>query len=155
MPCASIQVRWNFLWIARCMTPVKVVGWSCRWSLLMLIILGGSTWVLHSTLKEFSIAMLGHYQCSPQYHIHRRLTVSLLMVWQRICCWLRPPWLWHVVWTSSIVGDLGDAMVRSVAVPIFSLSSVSGVACLRSIVLVARNVLRDWASQSTIPVYLF
>ena len=35
-----------------------------------------------------------------------------------------------------MVGDLGDSIVGAVAVPIVSLSSVSGIAGLRSIVLV-------------------
>ena len=84
----------------------------------MLGILGGSTWVSHTTLKELSITMLGHCCCSPQFHIHRLMTILLLMVWQRLCCWLGPPWWWHVGGILSIVGDLGDAIVGAVAVPI-------------------------------------
>ena len=56
---------------------------------------------------------------------------------------------------SSIVGDIGNSIVRVVGVSIVSLSSVRGVSVLRSIFLVGWNVLRDWSPQSTIPVYLF
>ena len=45
--------------------------------------------------------------------------------------------------TSSIVGDLGDAIVGAVAVSNVSLSSVSRVAFLRSTMLVGCHVLRD------------
>ena len=31
--------------------PCTILGWSCRWSLLMLGIIGGSTWVYYATLK--------------------------------------------------------------------------------------------------------
>ena len=155
MPFESSQVRWNCLWIPRCVTHVPLVGWSCRWSLLMLVIIRGSTWVYYTTLKEFYITILGHCCCNPQRHIHRILNIALLMGWQRLCCWLGIPWLWHVGGISSIVGDIGDEIVGAVVVPIVSLSSVSSVAGLRSTVLVVWHVLRDWASQSTITVYLF
>ena len=92
MLCASSQVRWNCLWMPICVTPVPFAGWSCRWSLLMLGIIGGSTWVSHAMLQVLSIAMLGHFCYIPQCHIHRRLTIALLVVWQRLCCWLGPPW---------------------------------------------------------------
>ena len=92
MLCASNQVRLNCLWMLICVTPVPFVGWSCRCSLLTLGILGGSTWVSSAMLKGFSIAMLVHFRCTPLRHINRRLTISLLMVWQRLCCWLGPPW---------------------------------------------------------------
>ena len=92
MICASIQVRLNCLWMPRCVTPVSFTGWSCRWSLLTLGILGGSTWVSYAMLQGFSIAMLGHFCFIPQCHIHRRRTTELLMVKKRICCWLGTPW---------------------------------------------------------------
>ena len=155
MPCASIQVRWNCLWMPICVTPVLFLGWSCRWSLLMLVVIGGSTWVSHATLKEFSIAMLWHCRCIPQCHVHMCLTIALLIVWQRLCCWLGTYWLWYVGGISFIVEDLVDAIVGSVAVPIVPLSSVSGIADLRSIVVLLWHVLHDWASQSAIPVYVF
>ena len=136
IPCASIQVCCNCLWMPRCVTHVPVVGWSCIWLLTMLVIPRGSTQVSHATLKELSITMIGHCRCIPQFYIHRRLTIVLLMVWQRLCCWLVPPWWWHVGGISSIVRDLGDSIVGAVVVPIVSLSSVSGVAGLRSILLV-------------------
>ena len=41
MSCASSQVRWNCLWMTRFMTPVPFLEWSCRWSLLMLVIIEG------------------------------------------------------------------------------------------------------------------
>ena len=119
MPCTSSQVRWNCLLIPKCVTPVPFSGWSCRWSLLMLVILGGATWVSHATLKVLSIAMLGHCRCIPQCHIHRRLTIGLLMFWQILCCLLGPPWWWHVGGVSSIVGYLVDAIVVAVMVPHF------------------------------------
>ena len=92
MLCASRQVRLNFLWNPRCVTPVPFSGWSCRWSLLTLGILGGSTWVSHAMLQGFFIAMLGHFRCIHQCHIHRRRTIALLMVWKILCCLLGPPW---------------------------------------------------------------
>ena len=76
------------------------------------------------------------------------------MVWKILFCWLGPPWWLHVGGVSSIVGDLVDAIFGAVVVPIFSLSSVSGISGLISIVLAVLHVLRDWASQSTIPAYL-
>ena len=69
MPCEYSQVHWNCMWMPICVNPVPFVGWSCRWSLLMLGILGGSTWVSHATLKELSIAMIGHCIYIPQCHI--------------------------------------------------------------------------------------
>ena len=154
MPCASSQVCWNYLWIPICVTPVPFLGWSCIWSLLMLGTTGGSTWFSHATLKGFSVAMLGYCCCSPQWYIHRCLILALLMVLQRLCCWLFPPWWWHFGGVSYIVGDLVDAIVGAVAVPIFFISSVIGIAGLRNIVLAVWHVLRDLSSQSTIPVYL-
>ena len=154
MTCESRKVRCNCLWIPICVTPFLFIGWSCRWSLLMIGVLGGSTWVSHTNLKELSIVMLGHCWCSPQCHIQRLLTISLLMVWLRLCCWLGPPWWWHVGGVSSIVGYLVDAIFGAVAVPIYPLSSVSGVAGLRIIVLEGWHVLCDWYSQSMIPAYL-
>ena len=118
IPCASSQVRWNCLWIPRYVTPVPFAGWSCIWSLLMIRILGGSTWVSHATLKGFSIAMLGHCSGSSQCHIHRRLTIALLMVWQRLSCWLGPPKWWYLGGISSTVGDLVDAIVVAVVTPL-------------------------------------
>ena len=91
MLCASSQVHWNCLWMPICVTPVQFSGWLCRWSLLMLGILVCSTWVSHAMLQGFSIAMLSHCCCIPQRYIHRRLTIALLMVWQRLFCWLGPP----------------------------------------------------------------
>ena len=154
MPCAFSQVRWNCLWMPSCVTLVPFLGWSCRWSLMMLVILVASTWVYHSMLKGFSIVVLGHCRCIPQCHIHRRLTIELLMVWQRLCCLLGPPWWWHVGGISSKVGYIVNAIVGAVVVPIFSLSLVSGVAGLRSIVLAVWNVMRGWAFQLTITAYL-
>ena len=154
MPCASSQVRCNCLLMPGCVTTVPFAGWSYRWSLLMPRILGGSTWVSHTNLKGFSIAILVHFRCSPQFRIHGHLTIALLIVWQRLWCWLIPTWWWNVGGVSSIVGDIVDAIFGAVSVPIFSLSSVSGVAGLRIIVLVGWHVLRDWSSQSMIPVYL-
>ena len=92
MPCASIQVSWNCLWMPKCVTPVPFVGCSCRWSLMMIGILGDSMWLSHAKLKEFSIAILGHCRYSPKYHIHRSLTIVVLMVWQRLYCWSGPPY---------------------------------------------------------------
>ena len=155
MLCKSNQMRWNCLWMPRCVTPVPVVGWSCIFILPMLGILGGSAWVSRATLMEISIAMLGHCCCSHQFHIHRRLAIVLLMVWQRPCCLLGLPWWWHIGVISSIVGDLGDSIFGAVAVPIVSLSSLIGVACLIIIVLVVWHFLHYWSSQSMIPVYLF
>ena len=93
---ASSPVRLNCLWITGCVTPVPTEGWSCRWLLMMLIIIGFSTWVSHAMLRVFSIAIIGHFYCIPLCHIHRRQTIVLLMVWQRLCCWLGPPWYSHV-----------------------------------------------------------
>ena len=120
MTCAYSQVRWNCLWMPRFVTPVPFVGWLCIWSLLTLGIIGGSTWFSYATLKEISIAMLVHYCCSPQCHIHMCLTIALLIVWQRLGCWLGPLWRWNIGGLSSIVGDLFDAIVEAVPVPIFS-----------------------------------
>ena len=39
MFCASNQVHWNCLWMPRYVAHVPVVVWSCRWLLLMLVIL--------------------------------------------------------------------------------------------------------------------
>ena len=153
MPCASNQLRCNCLWMPRCVTPVPVVGWPCRLIFPMLRILGGSAWVSRATLMEFSISMIGHCRCIPQCHIHRRLNIVLLVVWQRLCCWLGTPIWWNVGGNSSIVGYFGDAIVGSVAVPIVSPSSVSVIAGLGIIVLVRLHVLRDWYFQSMIPVY--
>ena len=89
--CASRQVRWDCLWIPRFVTPVPFSVWSCRWSLLTLGILGSSTLFYHAMLQGFSIAMLGHFHCIPLCHIHRCQAIALLMVWQRICCWLGTP----------------------------------------------------------------
>ena len=144
----------DFLWMKICVTPIPFVGWSCRWSLLMLEILGGSTWVSHDTLKVFFITMLGHCRCIPQFRIHGRLTIALLMVWKRICCWVGPPWWWHVGGILSTVGDLVDAIVGAVVVPTFYLSLVSGVASLRSIVLAGWHVLSYWDFQLMIPAYM-
>ena len=63
--------------------------------------------------------MIGHCCYGPQCHIRRRLTIALLMVWQILCCWLGPAWWRHVGGISSIGGDLFDAIVGAVAVPIF------------------------------------
>ena len=92
MLCASIQVSLNCLWMPRCVTPVPFSGWSCRWLLLMLGILVGWTWVSYDMLQVLSIAMLVHFWCIFQCHIHRSRTISLLVVWQRLCCWLAPHW---------------------------------------------------------------
>ena len=154
MPCESSQVRCDCLWMPRYVTPIPFVGWSCRCSLLMLVILGSSMWVFHATLKESYIATLCLCFCSPQCHIHRLLAIALLMVWKIVCCWLGPPWWLHVGGVSSIVGDLVNSIVGAVVVLIFTLSSVSGVAILRSIVLAGWHVLHDWDSQSTIPACL-
>ena len=145
----------DFLWMKICVTPIPFVGWSCRWSLLMLEILGGSTWVSHDTLMVLFITMLGHCRCIPQFRIHGRLTIALLMVWKRICCWVGPPWWWHVGGILSIVGYLFFAVVGAIAVPTGSLSLVSGPDSLRIIFPVILHVMRDWYLQSIIPVYLF
>ena len=42
MPCAYNRVCWNFLLMSICVTPVRVVGWSCRFILPILRILVGS-----------------------------------------------------------------------------------------------------------------
>ena len=89
---ASSPVRLNCLWMPGFVTPVPILGWSCRWSLLKLVILGVPTWVSHAILQGFYIAMIGHFHCIPLCHIHRRRTIALLMVWQRLYCWLGPPW---------------------------------------------------------------
>ena len=86
MICASRPVRLSCLWMPGCVNPVPIEGWSCRWSLLTIGILGGSTWFSHAMHWGFSIAMLGHFHCIPLCHIHRRHTIALLMVWQRLCC---------------------------------------------------------------------
>ena len=155
MTCASDQVCWNCLWIPRCVTHIPVIRWSCRLILKMLGILIGSTWVSCATLMEFFIAMLSHYLCSLQCYILRNLNKVCLMVWKRLCCWLGPPWWWHVGEILSIVGDIGNAIVGAVLIPIVLLYSVSGVPGLIIIVLMEWHVLRDWASQLMIPVYLF
>ena len=154
IPFASSQVRWNCIWVPGCVTPVPFVGWSCRWSLIMLGILGGSMWVSHAMRKGFSIAMLGHCRCIPQFHIHRRLNIALLMVWRRLCCWLGPPCRWHVGGISSTFEYLVDTIFGSVVVHTPPLSLVSSVAGLIRIVLAGWHVLRDWSVQLTIPAYL-
>ena len=92
MLCASIPVRLDYLWIPGYVNPIPIEGWLCIWSLLTPGILGGSTWVSHAMLQVFSIAMLGHFHCIPLCHIHRCRTIALLMVRQKLCCWLRPLW---------------------------------------------------------------
>ena len=120
----------------------------------MLEILGGSTSFFHAMHQGFFITMLGHCCCIPQCHIHRRLAIALLMIWQRLCCWLISPWWWNIGGISSIVGDLGDDTVGAVAVPIAYLSLVNGVAGLRITAMVVWHVMRDWDYQSTISAYL-
>ena len=43
IPCETSQVHWNCLWMPIYVTPVLFLGWLCRWLLLILWILGGST----------------------------------------------------------------------------------------------------------------
>ena len=91
MLCASIPVRLIYLWMPGCVTLVPIEGLSCRWLLLTLVIIGSSMWVSNATLKELSTTMIGHCLCIPQFHIHSDLNIVLLMVWQRLFCWLVPP----------------------------------------------------------------
>ena len=90
--CESSPVHLKCMWMPGCVTPGQISGWSCRWSLLTLGILGGPTWVSHAMLWGFSIAMLVHFHCIPIWHMRRHRTIALLMVWQRLCCLLGTPW---------------------------------------------------------------
>ena len=114
-----LHLLWSCLLIPRCVNLVPFVGYSCRLILLMLGILIYSVWFSRVILMEFFIDMLSRCHFILQCHIWRRLTIVLLLVWQRLCCWLGTPWWWHVGGISSIVGDLGDAIVGAVAVSIF------------------------------------